>query len=84
MKSPAKNRTDLDALINATPKRQYQDFPEAAKEDIRYLAAKAAEGKAISFDGLKDYLQKKYNLSVGRIRLQNQLTKMGLKAWWSR
>lgn len=84
MKPAAKNRNDLDALIASTPKRQYQDLPDKAKDDIRYLAARAAEGKAISFDGLKDYLQKTYNFSAGRVRMQNLLTEMGLKAWWSR
>lgn len=80
---PAAHAEELEAYIveraNHNPK-----FPEAFRDDIRYFAKAASEGRVISFRAMSEWAQTKYGVLIGRTRLFSETVKMGITPWWSK
>lgn len=75
-------RAELDALIAQSSMRSAQKISLEAEADLKYLAARAAEGHAIGFGRLRAFMQERHGIAAGRRRLRTLITSLGCKPWF--
>jgi len=79
-----KSRPELDQLIAANLKRSHVELPLAAIEDLRYFGNAAKAGRAITIDGLQQYLFEKYAVQIGKHSLSTIALRNSITPWWSK
>ena len=78
-----KKTLDIDSFFESNFKGR-SDLPEDAYADLRYFAARAKEGKVIGFTGIQKWMQERYGLKLGRVKLYNEAMKAGVNPWWTK
>lgn len=74
-----------DAAIAANPKDpRHAALPRELIEDLKYFAKRANAGSPIGFAGLQAYVQRTYQIRVGRLRMHSTSLANGIAPWWSK
>lgn len=80
---PKASTDPRDAFVTEYAKRVPAKVDRQVIEDIRYFAARAAEGKEISITGMLTFFREQRGVELRRYRLATIAKEQGIEPWWS-
>lgn len=70
-----------EAFAQANGRRSHYSVPAAVLADLKFFANLAKEGKAVTFNGLRQWMLEKHTLVLGRTRLISVCKANGVELW---
>jgi hypothetical protein len=72
-----------DVAISENLSKHKQGIPAGVIADLKHFAMRYAQGRAISYRGMSEYINRANDVKLGRRKLHSLAIENGIVPWWS-